>query len=121
MDETIEVRDARAFAQVCLARRQQWLRTWRSVYVHFSFLLLGRGGWRRIYNSSVTFFLFRRRIVHRRFSLFASRQERDASEQTNVFFHTNQSYFRGKVAAFWSLLLLQFATCIRACSAPVLA
>lgn len=49
------------------------LGTGRSINVYVSFLLLGRGGWGRIYYGRVTFFLLCWRIGHSCFLLFASR------------------------------------------------
>lgn len=72
-----------------------WLggRSRGGIDVYIGFLLLGRWRWRLIDDRSATFLFLRGRIGHGRLFLFASRQQRYASKQTNVFFHTNHSYF----------------------------
>jgi uncharacterized protein YjbJ (UPF0337 family) len=89
------------------------------VDVHFGFLLLSRSCWRRIYDRSITFFFLCRRIIYGCFLLLASRQQCHAGEQTNVFFHTNHSYFEGKVAVSAGLYCFSFAIELtRACFHP---
>lgn len=93
------------------------LRSGRGVDVDLSFLRLGRAGWRWVYHRGVTFFFLRgwvyhsgvtlfflrRRICHSRFLLLASREQHHASEQINIFFHTDESRLRTKLAAFRGL------------------
>jgi len=51
--------------------------------VYFGFLFLGFGGRRRVYHSSVTFFLFCR-WINRCLLLLASREQRKDTKQANI-------------------------------------
>src|SRR5439155_22177402 len=72
----------------------------RGVDVHLSFLRLSRSRWRWVYHRGVTLFFFRRRIRHGRFLLLTSREQGNASEQTNISSHVSESNLRTNLALF---------------------
>lgn len=76
------------------------LRSGRGVDVHLSFLRLGRSGRRWVYHRDVALFFFRRRIRHGRFLLLTSREQRNASEQTNILSHVSESNLRMNLVVF---------------------
>src|SRR5438067_7250533 len=76
------------------------LRSGRGVDVHLSFLRLSRSGWRLVHHRGVILFFFRRRIRHGRFLLLTSREQRHASEQTNISSHVVKSNLRTNLALF---------------------
>ena len=76
------------------------LRSGRGVDVHLSFLRLGRSGRRWVYHRDVALFFFRRRIRHGRFLLLTSREQRNASEQTNILSHVSGSNLRMNLVVF---------------------
>ena len=94
------------------------LRVGRSIDVNIRFLFLGLGGWIYhggvtlfflcgwVHDCGVTFFLLGRRVRDRGFLLFTSGEQRHANQQTNTFFHTDESYFSGHfVVPAWAALL----------------
>ena len=54
-------------------------------------LCFARSCWRRIHHSRIAFLFLSGRIRHGRLFLFASRQQCQSSEKTNVFLHTYKS------------------------------
>ena len=75
-----------------------------NVDVRLCFLRLGRGG--RIYDRRISFLflgLLRWRIRYRCFFLLASSEQRDTSEQANVFLHINESNPKRNSAVFYGV------------------
>jgi hypothetical protein len=101
--------DSKLISKVFPRRHLDWtlqmtrfrnLRSRRGVDVHLSFLRLGRSGRRWVYHRDVALFFFRRRIRHGRFLLLTSREQRNASEQTNIFSHVSGSNLRMNLVVF---------------------
>ena len=67
--------------------------------VYLGFLFLGFGGRRRIYHSSVTFFLFCR-WINRCLLLLASREQRKDTKQVNIPCQIFESRLEAKVDGF---------------------
>ena len=67
--------------------------------VYFGFLFLGFGGRRRIYHSSVTFFLFCG-WINRCLLLLASHKQRKGTKHVNIPCHTFESRLGPKVDGF---------------------
>ena len=89
----VSERALRALVMRARRSRKVYLRIWRSSDVNVSLLFFRRGATasRWIYDCSVTFFLFGRRIDSRCF-LLARCEQAQHSQQINVFLHNPSSY-----------------------------